>query len=169
MMIDYSDFQAAGSKDWYRIEGSTNDPKNPLTGMSALSEAMREYLVSKGCPEVALNSPVVQMSETGDDQITVTWGNTVETQQSKSFNTVVATPALGCLQRMDLEGLNLSYDVLMGIRTLAYDRATKVAIKCEYRAVKTSISTTPSTNTASSQRALVDELWHHRYWWRVQQ
>ncbi|KAF1992764.1 hypothetical protein P154DRAFT_549918 [Amniculicola lignicola CBS 123094] len=131
MMIDYSDFQAAEgpSIPWYRIEGTTGDPNNPLTGMSALTEAMREYIINSGGPDVTLNSPVVQMSEKDSDQITVTWGNTVATQQSKDFNLVISTTALGCLQRMDLQGLNLDPSVQMGIRSLSYDRATKVAIK----------------------------------------
>jgi len=133
MMIDYSDFAAAKAEGvpWHRVQGTTGDSDNPLTGMSALTDTMRQYIIDQGGPDVTLGSPVVQMSENPDKTITVTYGSTVAQQKSANYRHVICTTALGCLQRMDLSGLNLSDGVLGGIRTLSYDRATKVAIKCE--------------------------------------
>jgi len=130
-MIDYSDFHAAKEAKWYRVQGTTGNSDHPLTGMSALTDAMRQYIIDKGGPDVTFSSPVVQMSENADETITVTYGSTVAQQNSANYKYVICTTALGCLQRMDLSGLKLSNKVLGGIRTLSYDRATKVAIKCK--------------------------------------
>jgi protoporphyrinogen oxidase len=130
MMIDYSDFQAAKDSTWYRVEGTTNDPDNPLTGMSAVTDALQAYILAQKGLKVQTKSPVVGMAQNADNSITVTYGETVSSQQAKTYDLVISTTSLGCLQRMDLSGLNLTREVLTGIRSLAYDRATKVAIKC---------------------------------------
>ena len=130
MMIDFSDFQAASAKDWKRVEGPSVNDANVLTGMSYLTDSMQRYITDNGGPTVQTNCPVVSLSENSDKTIQVTWGSTVTSRQSNSFDRVICTAPLGCFQRMDLSGLNLSSELLIGARTLSYDRATKVAIKC---------------------------------------
>ena len=77
---------------------------------------------------VSTNRKVFAMRNTLDDTISVTSddGNTEKTDE---YTAVFNTTAMGCLQQMDLSGLELQEDILQGIRTLAYDRASKVAIK----------------------------------------
>lgn len=131
-MIDYSDFQAAKKAQWFRVEGKMNDHDQTLTGMSALTDALQAYIRAKKGLQVQTGSPVVGMAQDPyDSTIAVTWGKTDSAQQTKKYDYVICTTSLGCLQRMDLSGLNLTHEVLTGIRSLAYDRATKVAIKCE--------------------------------------
>lgn len=66
-------------------------------------------------------------------------GDTITVQltngKSRHYSAVFNTTTMGCLGRMDLSGLKLPHggtidqDPLTAIRTLSYDRATKVAIK----------------------------------------
>lgn len=80
--------------------------------------------------QVTHKTPVVAMKDNGDS-ITVQFANGTSSEYSAVFNTTT----LGCLGRMDLSGLKLplgktlDQDPLTAIRSLAYDRATKVAIK----------------------------------------
>ena len=80
---------------------------------------------------VKLNSRVVAMTDNGESGISVQ----VEGQAPQTYAAVFNTTTMGCLQQMDLSGLNLppgaslDQDPLTAIRTLGYDRATKVAIK----------------------------------------
>ena len=80
--------------------------------------------------QVTYKTPVVGMKDNGDS-ISVQFANGNSAEYSAVFNTT----ALGCLGRMDLSGLKLPLgdtldkDPLTAIRSLAYDRATKVAIK----------------------------------------
>jgi monoamine oxidase len=126
-IIDYSDFDASKNLNWLRVEG----------GISVLTDAMHTYVTDNTGVEVQLNTPVVAMKDNGET-ITVTVGKTSETQTSKDYSFVFNTTALGCLQQMDIQGLNLADEILMGVRSLGYDRATKVAIKfsrpwwCDY-------------------------------------
>ena len=54
---------------------------------------------------------------------------TVVGQQPVEYDMVFNITAMGPLQRMDLQGVGLSDKVLTSIRSLSYDRATKVAIR----------------------------------------
>ena len=121
--VDYADFNAAADAKWYRIEG----------GMQRLTDGMVDLLESKQWPKekgpqlsfkVNYNNPVVAMADEGD-KISVT----VKGQKPEKYDAVFSTTAMGPLQRMDLEGLKLPRPILRGIRSLSYDRATKVAIK----------------------------------------
>jgi monoamine oxidase len=131
MMIDYSDFQASETVHWQRVQGISDDSDQVPTGMSALTDTMRHYIIDNRGPDVTKDTPVVKMSQNTDGTIRVTFNSTTIQRPWADYKHVICTTALGCLQRMDLSGLNLSDDLLMGIRTLSYDRATKVAIKCE--------------------------------------
>lgn len=65
-----------------------------------------------------------------DISISVTIGNTSSGDPIvKEYGVVFNTTTMGCLERMDISGLNLDTDVLTRIRALSYYRATKVAIK----------------------------------------
>ena len=75
---------------------------------------------------VKTRSPVVALSHDKEmEKIKVT----VAGQPPVKYDMVFNTTAMGPLQRMDLQGLELPEKVLTGIRSLSYDRATKVAIR----------------------------------------
>jgi len=126
-VIDYVDFDYAKKKNvpWRRIEG----------GMQMVPNAMAEKLASKDWPalrprnpswQVALNTPVTKLTYVASaKQVSVE----TLTGSKTSYDMVFNTTAMGPLQRMDLSDLNLPDVVLDAIRSLSYDRATKVAIK----------------------------------------
>ena len=75
---------------------------------------------------VKTRSPVVALSHDEEiEKIKVT----VDGQQPVEYDMVFNTTAIGPLQRINLQGLGLPDKVLTGIRSLSYDRATKVAIR----------------------------------------
>ena len=75
---------------------------------------------------VKTRSPVVALShDKSSKKISVT----VAGQQPVEYDMVFNTTAMGPLQRMDLQGLGLPNQILTDIRSLSYDRATKVAIR----------------------------------------
>ncbi|KAI1320903.1 hypothetical protein F5Y16DRAFT_417233 [Xylariaceae sp. FL0255] len=113
----YTDFAAAKGVPWWRIEGR----------MSALTDAM-EHKVNQGGNTVTLNTAVVGMSDNGET-IGVVTKDKAGARNVTQYNMVFNTTAMPPLQRMDLQGLNLPDPILTGIRTLSYDRATKVAVK----------------------------------------
>lgn len=101
--------------------------------MQKLTDAMQNCLSSTDWPDhnsgainVTTKSPVIAMSnDDTTNKISVTVAGQVPVQYDMVFNTTAMAP----LQRMDLQGLRLPDDILTGIRSLSYDRATKVAIK----------------------------------------
>ncbi|GKT49023.1 putative bolA-like protein [Colletotrichum spaethianum] len=130
-LCDYSDFQLAKEKPWYRID----------QGMATVPEAMSKYLSSKtgkfkdGSPiiNVTFNAPVVAMGMKGNKIEVTRTDECGKTPQSKNYDMVFNTTAMAPLQRMDLSKLGLGHDILLGIRALSYDRASKVAIKFKSR------------------------------------
>ncbi|KAF2148559.1 FAD/NAD(P)-binding domain-containing protein [Myriangium duriaei CBS 260.36] len=119
-ICDYYDFYLAKEKPWYRVEG----------GMQKLTDAMHDVITSQGA-RVHYQSPVAALTETSDANfIEVTYRDSQGVLQPReSYSAVFNTTAFGALQRMDLQGLNLSQLQQMAIRSLSYDRATKIAIK----------------------------------------
>ena len=122
-VIDYADFQAADSGCWWRIDG----------GIQKITDAMQSFLASTSWPSpgsvavnVRTNHPVVALS---DNDTTKKISVTVAGQQPVEYDMVFNTTAMGPLQQMDLKGLGLPDKILTGIRTLSYDRSTKVAIR----------------------------------------
>ncbi|KAF2018586.1 FAD/NAD(P)-binding domain-containing protein [Aaosphaeria arxii CBS 175.79] len=122
-IIDFCDFEATKDVKWYRMEG----------GMSTVPYAMRDYILKQTPNAIEWNAPVVALADSGS-MITATLQNGTKRQYTYVFNT---TP-MSCLGQMDLSGLNIGplsamstidQNPLTAIRTLAYDRATKVAIK----------------------------------------
>ncbi|KAJ4012635.1 hypothetical protein NW752_008348 [Fusarium irregulare] len=134
-LCDYSDFQAANGKPWWRLEG----------GMSIVTDKMNKCIGDpKWVPDnpislkVKTKTPVVAMSENkSGDKIEVTLAGADEPE---SYDMVFNTTAMGPLQRMDIAGLVPGFGlpgtqkkILTGIRALSYDRACKVAIKFKTR------------------------------------
>lgn len=117
-ICDYYDFEASKEGRWYRLED----------GMSLLTDTMRERLQEAGL-KVTLNKPVVAMRDEGKTIAVTTTGPQGAGSSQCHYHMVFNTTPMACLQRMDLEGLKLPSPILTGIRSLSYDRATKVAIK----------------------------------------
>ncbi|KAJ4403097.1 hypothetical protein N0V85_005169 [Neurospora sp. IMI 360204] len=127
-IFDYCDFAEAENADWVRLEG----------GMNQVAEEMQKLIEKpdwpvEGAPGIKITTsrPVTAMSETADGSaISVT--TTCPKGQSPSttdYSAVFSTTAMAPLRRIDIEGLHLPDKILTGIRSLSYDRATKVAIK----------------------------------------
>lgn len=51
----------------------------------------------------------------------------------RTYSQVILTPALGCMQAMDLDGCDFLYNQKLAIRSLQYDSSTKVALKFSCR------------------------------------
>ncbi|KAK1773421.1 hypothetical protein QBC45DRAFT_80992 [Copromyces sp. CBS 386.78] len=127
-ICDYCDFAEAANADWVRLEG----------GMSQVTDRMKELIEKPDWPvpgapgiKITTSRPVTAMSETADKSaISVT--TTCPKGQSASttdYSVVFSTTAMAPLRRIDIEGLQLPDKILTGLRSLSYDRATKVAIK----------------------------------------
>ena len=134
-LCDYSDFQAANGKPWWRLEG----------GMSIVTDKMNNCIEDPNWVsdnpislKVKTKTPVVAMSESkSGDKIEVTVAGA---DKPESYDMVFNTTAMGPLQRMDIAGLVPGFGlpgtqkkILTGIRALSYDRACKVAIKFKTR------------------------------------
>lgn len=92
---------------------------------------MQNHLASTSWPSVgsaAVNvmtqSPVVALANNAT-KINVTVADSEPVEYDMVFNTTAMAP----FQKMDLQGLGLPDKILTGIRSLSYDRATKVAIR----------------------------------------
>lgn len=148
-LCDYSDFQAANGKPWWRLEG----------GMSIVTDKMNECIEDPNWVshnsislKVTKNTPVVAMSENESrDKIEVTLAGKKEPE---SYDMVFNTTAMGPLQRMDIQGLvpgfglpSYQKKILTGIRALSYDRACKVAIKFKTRWWKDMYNTSTTHDT----------------------
>ncbi|KAL6914810.1 hypothetical protein FSST1_012570 [Fusarium sambucinum] len=148
-LCDYSDFQAATGKPWWRLEG----------GMSIVTDKMTECLEDKKWAphnpvsfKVKTSTPVVAMSESeSSDKIEVTLAGA---KKPENYDMVFNTTAMGPLQRMDISGLVPGFGlpgyqkkVLTGIRALSYDRACKVAIKFKTRWWKDMYKTSTTDDT----------------------
>lgn len=128
-ICDYCDFAAAKHAKWWRLDG----------GMHQITERMKELIEMPNWPEgsgvpgikIITSRPVTAMSETADKSAisVTTTGPKGESPSTTDYSTVFSTTAMAPLRRIDIEGLQLSDKVLTGIRSLSYDRATKVAIK----------------------------------------
>ena len=128
-VIDYLDFENASRGDWWRVEN----------GMERVTDAMQSFLASTSWPNpnssainVTTQAPVVALFNPLSTESSPTLNKilvTVAGQKPDPYDMVFNTTAMGPLQQMDLHGLSLPKDILTGIRSLSYDRATKVAIR----------------------------------------
>ncbi|KAH7183328.1 uncharacterized protein B0J16DRAFT_289896 [Fusarium flagelliforme] len=148
-LCDYSDFQAANGKPWWRLEG----------GMSIVTDKMNKCIEDPNWVsdnpislKVKTKTPVVTMSESkSGDKIEVTLAGATKPE---SYDMVFNTTAMGPLQRMDIAGLVPGFGlpgtqkkILTGIRALSYDRACKVAIKFKTRWWKDMYKTSTTHDT----------------------
>lgn len=106
--------------NWCCIEGGT----------SLLSDAMHKMLNTR----VETNKRVERISINRKSNVD---GNMLvkcvdETTARPGYSTVFATPALGCLARMDLRTLELHPSQKDAIRSLHYDDSVKVALQFSY-------------------------------------
>jgi monoamine oxidase len=108
--------------------------------MSVVTDKMHALLADPNWPEpehpaikVTLNTPVVAMSDIGSQINVTTTDPQTKKAKTTAYEMVFNTTAMAPLQRMDIQGLNLPENILTGIRTLSYDRATKVAIRFRTR------------------------------------
>ncbi|KAI0410483.1 FAD/NAD(P)-binding domain-containing protein [Xylaria grammica] len=120
-VMDSLDFDYPGSPEWYCIKG----------GSSLLSNAMNAKLNQKA--ETGKRVESISIDRTpgkGDANMSVKCAN--EPNPRSGYCTVFATPALGCLARMDLRSLELHPSQKDAIRSLHYDDSVKVALKFTY-------------------------------------
>ena len=108
-ICDFFDFKAAEGRPWFRVDG----------GMSLLPDALHNVVTQNGAT-VTVTAPVIAM-QYNDNKIDVTFAPTSGIE-NKTYDYVFNTTTMGCLERMDLQGLNLDVEVLTAIRALAYDR-----------------------------------------------
>lgn len=120
-ICDWFDFDDAQNAHWYRVDG----------GMSVLTDALSNYATKNGA-NILKRCPVTAMSDNGQT-ITVKYASEnageLQPKPPTEYAAVFNTTTFGCLQHIDIQGLKLPADNMCAIRTLSYDRATKVAIK----------------------------------------
>jgi monoamine oxidase len=132
-------------------------------GMHLLTVALEKAVAAnnglggKGVP-VQINSKVTAMTDLGSHiSVTVQKGETVET---KEYAAVFNTTTLGCLQKIDISGLNLDKEVLTGIRVLGYDRSCKLAIKFRHNWWQDIALLGGASNTDLPVRTVVYPSWN---------
>ncbi|KAK3501396.1 hypothetical protein B0T13DRAFT_487522 [Neurospora crassa] len=106
-IFDYCDFAAARNVKWKLLEG----------GMSQVADRMKELIEKPNWP--VKGAPAIKVTTSRPEQSPAT----------TDYSAVFSTTAMAPLRRIDIEGLHLPDKILTGIRSLSYDRATKVAIK----------------------------------------
>ncbi|KAI0840792.1 L-amino acid oxidase [Hypoxylon sp. FL0890] len=120
-VIDSFDFDYPGlPSDWYCIDGGT----------TLLSDAMHKRLKTKVQTEKRVESISIDRESSEDGNMSVKCAD--ETNPRSGYSTVFATPALGCLARMDLRTLELHPSQKDAIRSLHYDDSVKVALQFDY-------------------------------------
>lgn len=108
--------------DWFCIYGGTK----------VISDAMDGKLERK-VTEKDLGKRVTKISFDRDDKGLNPMTVKVEGESKpRDYTTVFATPTLGCLQRIDLTGLELLHEQKDAIRSLHYDTASKVGMQFKY-------------------------------------
>ncbi|PNP59158.1 hypothetical protein THARTR1_01406 [Trichoderma harzianum] len=117
-VIDSFDFDNPTEPEWYCIEGGT----------SLMVEAMERNLIHKVQNNKRVDAISIDLDSPEDGNMSVKIGG----KEYPGYSTVFNTTALGCLDRMDLRGLNLHPTQADAIRCLHYDNSTKVALKFSY-------------------------------------
>ncbi|OTA99141.1 hypothetical protein M426DRAFT_68361 [Hypoxylon sp. CI-4A] len=122
-VLDSFDFDYDAEVSWYCIDGGT----------SLLTNAMADKINRSGRGTIKLGKRVEAVSIKGnnkdDRNMSVTYVEGEKRQETSDFSTVFSTTSLGCLQRMDLRGINPHPTLRDAIRSLHYDDSVKVAIK----------------------------------------
>lgn len=120
-VIDFFNFAAKdknGLGTWYCIEG----------GAAQVADLMEKKLVNGKVEKNKRVTRITQDKQTKELLVYVAG----ETKPRGPYITVFNTTSLGCLQRMDLTGLNLHPVQKDAIRSLHYVNSSKVAIKFKY-------------------------------------
>ncbi|OAL30364.1 hypothetical protein AYO22_01562 [Fonsecaea multimorphosa] len=113
-----------------------------LGGAGVIPEKMAEKLAQKG--KIALTKRVTAMSyknykskvmfkddNIGEIEVTTEGLGGETNQNTNTYHAVFNSAPLGAMQRMHLEGLNLSWGVKQGIRSLGYGSSCKVGVLFE--------------------------------------
>ncbi|KAI2464211.1 FAD/NAD(P)-binding domain-containing protein [Annulohypoxylon bovei var. microspora] len=119
-VIDSFDFDYPETHEWYCIDGGT----------TLLSDAMHEKLKTKVETKKRVESISIDRGSSEDGNMSVKCAD--EPDPRSGYSTVFATPALGCLGRMDLRELELHPSQKDAIRSLHYDDSVKVALQFDY-------------------------------------
>lgn len=105
---------------WYCINGGT----------TLLIDAMKEKIETKIQTEKRVESISIDRMSIEEGNMSVKCAG--EADPRSGYSTVFATPALGCLARMDLRSLELHPSQRDAIRSLHYDDSVKVALQFRY-------------------------------------
>ncbi|KAI1088078.1 hypothetical protein F5B19DRAFT_29486 [Rostrohypoxylon terebratum] len=105
---------------WYCINGGT----------SLLIDAMKERIETEIQTEKRVESISIDLMAIKEGNMSVKCAG--EKNPRSGYSTVFATPALGCLARMDLRSLELHPSQKDAIRSLHYDDSVKVALQFKY-------------------------------------
>ncbi|PBK92484.1 hypothetical protein ARMGADRAFT_930202 [Armillaria gallica] len=101
------------------------------------SEAFINAMVSKisDPTQIKYNKRVTSITPTanGTKPLSVTYGGSGGAKASTEYDYVISTIPLPALRFVDLDGCNLSYAQLEGMRTLRYDSSCKVGIRFSSR------------------------------------
>ncbi|KAF3105147.1 hypothetical protein TWF569_010210 [Orbilia oligospora] len=105
---------------WFCIDGGT----------SVLTDAMRKGLSTEVQTNTKVEAISIDRNLKQDGNMSVKCAG--ESNWRTDYSTVFNTTTLGCLNRMDLSGLDLHPTQLKAIHTLHYDDSAKVALKFKY-------------------------------------
>lgn len=120
-VIDSFDFDAPGGhEEWTCILGGTG----------LVSEAMQQRIKGRIERNKRVHNVFIDHNDLNDANMRVKCSD--EPTPRDPYVTVFNTTSLGCLQRMDLTGLDLHPTQKDAIRVLHYDDSAKVAIKFTY-------------------------------------
>ncbi len=117
-------------------------------------------MVSKISDPIQYNKRVTSITPTanGTKPLSVTYGSSGGAKASTEYDYVISTIPLPALRFVELDGCNLSYAQLEGMRTLRYDSSCKVGIRFSSRwwqTLKTGSITGGQTKTDRVVRTVV--------------
>lgn len=112
-------FSAVPPSMWVAVEG----------GFSRVVNGMLKVIKAP----VQLSQRVTRIDIGAGGRLAVTTKSRANAERVRMYDHVIGTTALGPLQDMDLDGLNLSYEKKLALRKLNYDPAAKIGIKFKTR------------------------------------
>lgn len=120
-VMDSLDFDyPGGPHKWFCINGGT----------TLLTNAMSDRVRFKPETKKRVENISIDLKSKEEGNMSVKCAD--ETDPRSGYCTVFATPALGCLARMDLRSLELHPSQKDAIRSLHYDDSVKVALKFDH-------------------------------------
>ena len=103
-------------EEWKSVEGGTN----------MVTEAVIDMIKTKPTYNKRVTRIALNRAAEGENKMEVVANYD---EPVRRYTSVINTTTLACLQRIDIEHLELSPTVKIATRTLHYDSSTKVAIK----------------------------------------